>query len=68
MWGEVDMDDIFVNSVIELRDEEMKITTVERVLWIASDRSQIVVISISDNSQLPEYKDYKEVGEALHNE
>ncbi|SDI47024.1 Mu transposase, C-terminal [Desulfosporosinus hippei DSM 8344] len=65
VWGEVDMDDIFVNSVIEWRDEEMKITTVERVLWIASDRSQLVIIGICDDSQLPEYKYYIEVEEAL---
>lgn len=45
----------------------MNISSIERVLWIASDCSKIVVINIQDLSHMPEFRNYEEIREALHN-
>ncbi|WP_167998815.1 Mu transposase C-terminal domain-containing protein [Desulfitobacterium metallireducens] len=58
------MENIFVNSIIEWQDDNRNIT-VERILWVSPNCSQLVIIDISDLSHLPEFREYKEIEAAL---
>ncbi|WP_057767786.1 Mu transposase C-terminal domain-containing protein [Cytobacillus praedii] len=58
---------IYINSLIEYRDEELKMISIERVLWVSEDLDIVIVIRIDEKekSPLPQYKKYDEITEIL---
>ncbi|WML42000.1 DDE-type integrase/transposase/recombinase [Neobacillus sp. OS1-2] len=58
---------IFVNSIIEYRDKDLRMISIERVLWISDDLETAVVIRIDgkEKSPLPQFKRYHEIIEIL---
>ena len=58
---------IYVNSLIEYRDQNLNTTSIDRILWISSDKEKIVVIKVNqkDKPIYPEFKLYQEVIEAF---
>jgi putative transposase len=59
--------DIFINSLIEYRDKDLKMISIERVLWISDDLDTVIVIRIDEKekSPLPQFKKYHEIIEIL---
>ncbi|MCA1321981.1 transposase family protein [Bacillus tianshenii] len=59
--------DIYVNTLIEYRDEDLQTKSIERILWISDDREIAVVFRIDDKvkTPLPEVKQYKGITESL---
>lgn len=59
--------EIYVNTIIEYRDEELKTKSLERVLWISSDLKTVVVIRIDnqDKPLFPVFKGYHEIIDLL---
>ncbi|MFC8689555.1 Mu transposase C-terminal domain-containing protein [Brevibacillus porteri] len=61
------MTTVVVNSIIAWLDGDSKITSIERVLWVSPDMTDIVVINIGNMSHLPKFKDFDQVIDALEN-
>jgi hypothetical protein len=59
--------DIFINSLIEYRNKELKTISIERVLWISEDLSTLIVIRIDEEEKTPspQFKNYHEIIELL---
>jgi len=47
---------LYVNSLLDYRDDEAKLTDCERVLWIDRDKDVVVTISILNKKGVPKLK------------
>jgi putative transposase len=47
---------ITVNSLYEIRGDDLKVQSTERVLWVAPDQSDIVLINVSNEKAWPKTK------------
>lgn len=56
---------LFVNTILEWRDENFKVINIERVLWVEPDQRRAVVINIRSYKNMPEIRDYAELEAAL---
>ncbi|MDF2650640.1 MAG: Integrase catalytic region [Paenibacillus sp.] len=54
-----------IRSVIEWVGESEKKNKLERILWVSSDRSEVVVISLEEVNPLPRFIDTSSIEEAL---
>jgi putative transposase len=59
------MQKLFVNSVIEYRNECLEVIAKERVLWIAPDYSELVAINVDDEKAWPEVKKIMDIEEQM---
>ncbi|KIL51780.1 Mu transposase C-terminal domain-containing protein [Jeotgalibacillus campisalis] len=58
---------IYINTIIEHRDKELKMISIERVLWISKNLDTVVVISIDQKEKypFPQFKKYSAIIELL---
>jgi putative transposase len=56
---------VFVNNILEQRDENGQLTERERVLWISSENNAIIVISMLTKNPLPRAKNLDEIQRGL---
>ncbi|QHE59784.1 DDE-type integrase/transposase/recombinase [Rossellomorea vietnamensis] len=60
------MENIFENTIIEWFDDNYNTRDLERILWISADKKNVVLVKIDlDKEEMPFYRSYEEIEEAL---